>query len=93
MKQRKEPMELPLLEIVFLPGDPIPVVISLPGDFELTGDVVVGTLTATHHLEEIQRYLIIITNHVADVIWERRKNEPPFIPTGRLSPDGEEPSE
>lgn len=93
MKQRREPMELPLMELVYLPGDPLPVVISLPGDFELTGECNIYPLASTEQLEEVQRLLIFITNNVADLLWERKRQEPPFVPTGKLSPDGEQPTE
>lgn len=91
---RKEPMMLPLLEIIYLPGDPLPMMITLEADFDLTGEVHYRDLYTTDQLREVQKLLFFIWNDIADTIWERLvHSSPPFEPTGRLSPDGEQPTE
>lgn len=92
-RKNEEPLELPLLEVVYLPGDPIPAMVILPGDFEVSGEIHIATLTTTQQLIELQRLLIFVLNHVADVIWSREQSIVPFEVTGGRSPDGEAPTE
>ena len=83
-KQRREPMEFPLLEIIAFPADEHAVSIIVPAEFELTGEIMISLGSRTQELSEVKLLLEHVVNRIADLMWEEaRKEEPPFIVTGK----------
>lgn len=94
MSRRKIRVPEPaLLEIVAYPAAFRPVVITLENDYEITGEVNITQDVTLEQLWEVKQLLENIANAMADEIWQMEKLSVPFVPTGRVSPDGEHPTE
>lgn len=77
--------ELPLLEIVYEPTIMQPLVVTLYSDFELTGEVHCTQDATDEQLRSLKQRLELITNAIADTLWERLQSEEvPFKPTGKV---------
>jgi len=88
--KRKEPMELPLLEVVYLPGDPVPLGIVMPGDWEVSGEIHISMGATKQQLIEVLKLLHFVNNHVADTLINMYEpKEPPFKPTGKVTSEGD----
>jgi hypothetical protein len=75
MKRKVENQtDLPVVEIIMNPADSRPVVVTMPSEFELTGEIQFSPGTASDLLELAQK-LDFIRDAMADEAWSRRIDE------------------